>query len=122
MGAGVARGIRDPYPHVYRIYKSHCTVYSSSALGDVLPTKAGDLLILNGFGQESTGGLRAVSYDALDTIFRTIYQSGEYDRVNKEIHTVKIGAGLGGGNWNIVEQIILAHLPEHCNLYVWDFK
>jgi O-acetyl-ADP-ribose deacetylase (regulator of RNase III) len=122
MGAGVARGIRDMYPHVYQIYKSHCTILKSSALGDVLPTKAGNLLILNGFGQESTGGHRAVSYDAIDTIFNTIYCSGEYDRVNKEIHTVKIGAGLGAGNWKVIEQIILTYLPESCNLYVWDFK
>ena len=122
MGAGVAKGIKELYPSTFQIYKAHCTILKSSALGDVLPTKQGDLKILNAFTQETVGGTRAVSYDAIDTVFHTIYCTAEFDPINKDIHTVKIGGGLGGGSWKVIEQIILTHLPSQCNLYVWDFK
>ncbi len=122
MGAGIARGIKDRFPDTFKEYQTHCRLYGETNLGHMLVTPGVGLKIINAFTQASTGGRKAMSYDAIDEIFHELYCSGAYDDINKEIHTVKIGAGLGGGNWKVIEQIILTYLPESCNLYVWDFK
>jgi len=125
MGAGVAKGIKDLYPKTYRQYQELCSEFDHTKLLGKYYTSTeinpeGSLDIINAFGQRNVGGTKPVSYDAIDSIFRELY-SYEEDPI-PELHTVKIGAGLGGGNWKVIEQIILEHLPNECNVYVWDFK
>ena len=127
MGAGVARGIKSRYPDTFNTYAEHCNDQfdaSGSALGGTyIFTKEnqGKLTIINAFGQTAIGrGGRHVSYDALDQIFSDIY-SGQLDAV-QTIDTVKIGAGLGGGSWPVIEQILLSRIPDGCTVNVWDFK
>lgn len=124
MGAGVAKGIRAKYPATYRSYSDRCipTIHQAR-LGDILVTSEldGTLSIINAFCQSAVGfSGRYVSYDAVDTVFKKIYTQLDIDVSN--INTVKFGAGLGGGNWNVIEQIILVHLPAEYTLTVWDFK
>ena len=127
MGAGVARGIKSLYPSTFKTYAEHCNhqfdVSGSALVGTYISTKEnrGKLTIINAFGQTVIGRAgRFVSYDALDQIFSDIY-SGHLDAV-QTIDTVKIGAGLGGGSWSVIEQILLSRIPDGCVVNVWDFK
>lgn len=127
MGAGVARGIKSLYPDTFNTYAAHCNdqfdVSGSALVGTYISTKEnqGKLTIINAFGQTAIGrDGRFVSYDALDQIFSNIY-SGYLDEV-QTIDTVKIGAGLGGGSWPVIEQILLSRIPDGCIVNVWDFK
>jgi O-acetyl-ADP-ribose deacetylase (regulator of RNase III) len=127
MGAGVARGIKSRYPDTFNTYAARCNdqfdASGSALVGTYIFTKEnhGKLTIINAFGQTAIGRAgRLVSYDALDQIFSDIY-SGPLDVV-QTIDTVKIGAGLGGGSWPVIEQILLSRIPDGCIVNVWDFK
>lgn len=109
MGSGVAKVIKDKYPDCYIRYKRCVT---DSSLGDVIWYSDDDedkLIIANALTQESYGrtpGARYVDYVALHKCFYNVFNSFhcESDCVNFP----KIGAGLGGGSWEIIEQLILA--------------
>lgn len=120
MGAGFARQLRETYPDVFKTYSNYCADFAidpGRLLGDCLVTKTGNLTVINAFGQIGTGGRKATSYDALDRIFHNIYSND--DPHTDHIHMPAIGSGLGGGNWKVIEQIILSHLPENKEVTVW---
>lgn len=109
MGAGVALAVKNKYPGAYEDYRF---AYENSglALGTVYPSIASkDLIIWNAITQDGYGrDGRNCSYDAIETCFSDINiavkeMEGEIDA---EIHIPMIGAGLGGGNWNIIKTII----------------
>lgn len=112
MGSGVARAIRDKYPACYEMYlKEYNDV--GLTLGDALPwSETDDFVIWNAITQEGFGNPgRNCSYDAIESCFGLINrcvamdQAGE-KRAPGEIHIPMIGAGLGGGNWEIIREII----------------
>jgi O-acetyl-ADP-ribose deacetylase (regulator of RNase III) len=112
MGAGVAKIVKDKWPHVYKKYVE--LVSKKSAMGllgtyQVVPTDK--QFIVNAFTQLKPGSGKQVSYDAIDQITKDLngkfYQAG--------IHRVAmpmIGAGLAGGNWNIIRTIIQENLVD----------
>ena len=119
MGSGVAKIIREKWPEVYKDDHQFCQLREPYRyLGFIRDTPANDgTLILNCFTQEKYGkdGKRYVSYDAIDNCF---------ERVNKVLDTIdnidneyiampKIGAGLGGGHWPVIEAIINHRLQNH---------
>jgi O-acetyl-ADP-ribose deacetylase (regulator of RNase III) len=110
MGSGVAKAIKDKWPHVYQDYRD---IFEKKGLtvGDVYPVRAEEgILVWNAITQEYFGtDRRHVSYDAIENCFKLIQQSLEcdwYASFKKEIHIPLIGCGLGGGNWEIVREII----------------
>jgi O-acetyl-ADP-ribose deacetylase (regulator of RNase III) len=123
MASGVAKAIRDKYPIVFDEYSKYVgPAYQQKdngrgVLGDIIvsaPTD--DLLIVSIIGQQFFGrdGKRYTSYDALDVGFKEIATMiAELDLdVEADVHHPLIGAGLGGGDWSIIEAIIKAHLPD----------
>ena len=127
MGSGVAKAIRDKYPEVYKEYRR---IYNNNgnrlSLGHIIPVHANkqggkfselglDYLIINAMTQRHYGrdGKRYVSYDAisnclqvLDSYLRSEHTSGGYYKNAYTIAMPKIGCGLGGGDWSIVEKIV----------------
>jgi hypothetical protein len=70
---------------------------------------SGDLVIWNAITQGTYGfGQRQVSYDAIQTCFAQIEnQLSEFDNaLHNELHIPMIGAYRGGGNWEIIREII----------------
>ena len=76
--------------------------------------------------------MKYVSYDAIDeamlnldyvlTIYSEIPFVGNVNKfLSKDISMPKIGAGLGGGNWNVIEAIINHRLSNH-NVTVWELE
>lgn len=109
MGAGIAKQIKEQFPQVYSVYKDTVDYYKNSSylLGmqiAVSVTGKKYKRIINAFTERNYGkdGKRYVNYAALGEIFREI----EKKYYNEVIAIPKIGAGLGGGDWNIIKQII----------------
>lgn len=119
MGSGVALAVKQQYPSAFEAYKKHCAVYDENMKHVSLGTIAwaveneGALIIANAITQESFGRdpqTRYVSYDAIDTAFQAIDIAAYTHKL--QIHIPKIGAGLGNGDWGVIEKIIDGRCPK----------
>lgn len=77
-------------------------------------------------GYKSAENPRPVSYSALIKCLHTLsiwlYERSLDGYTTKiSIHMPKIGSGLGGGDFNIIEEIILGTIGEY-DIYVYDLK
>ena len=128
MGTGFAKELRSHFPDAYDDY---ITAYEEGnnhlTVGTVIYHAAEtDIIICNAVTQEFYGrdGAKYVSYDAIDTIFKELDQSatvlkkqGGFEEVH--MHFPKIGSDLGGGNWNVISEIIDYRVQNATkNLYV----
>lgn len=118
MGAGVALAVKNTYPKVFEYYEALCmtsdpdTLIGQNQIVRVSP----DLEIANCFTQKSFGYDKQVSYDAVADCFNDLYY--KYRSKDITINIPKIGSGLGGGKWSVIEAII----NEYCeiNVTVWS--
>ena len=130
MGSGVAFAIKQKYPSVYQDYRKHFEEYGLK-LGQSLPVLIdSELVVWNAITQNLFGktGERFVSYDAIEECFRNIDQQiTAWDLVReaddnlwpeKHIHIPLVGAGLGGGNWEIIREIIEQTVTYPVTLWV----
>lgn len=110
MGSGVAKAIRARYPEAYRRYMEAYADPRGLVLGRVVWAKVQDdplLAVANGITQEFYGnvpGVCHVSYAAIREVFRKV---GDVARSRGlAVHYPMIGAGLGGGDWDVIRPII----------------
>jgi len=112
MGSGVAKAIRGKWPKAYSDYKY---IYDTEGLrlGQIVWSIVDNKWIANAITQNNYGkdGQRYVNYDAVETIFLKIRNEVEscstlVDGEGPFIGAPKIGAGLGGGDWNVISDII----------------
>jgi O-acetyl-ADP-ribose deacetylase (regulator of RNase III) len=104
FASGVAGQIRTRYPEAYTAYmKTYVT--DGLQLGLIIPAISGEKLILNAITQEFYGynNQTYVNYPALISIFNQLNKIFNKD---DRIAMPMIGAGLGGGDWNRIEEII----------------
>ena len=101
MGAGIAAQIKKQFPLAY---EADClTEYGDKTkLGNYTFAKHGDLTIINAYTQYAFGSGMNVDYDAIDKAFERIAKNFSLYKIAYP----KIGAGLGGGDWSIIEKII----------------
>jgi O-acetyl-ADP-ribose deacetylase (regulator of RNase III) len=108
MGSGIARQIREVYPGAYDIYRNEYN-RNGLSLGDVIfYIKHNEKTILNWITQDGYGrdGKQYVSYEAIkDCILKT----NKLVPLRARIAMPKIGAGLGGGDWNIIANLLQEH-------------
>lgn len=108
FGSGVAGAIRRKYPEVYEAFKKCPT--GKQMLGEFIPVNVDEypnLIIGNCYTQEYYGSDGKV-YASLEAIRESLTKAFLYATLN-DIYSVnmpKIGAGLGGLNWNDVEGVI----------------
>lgn len=131
MGSGVAKIIKEKWPGCYEKYKESLTLAcKESNLGKVIPYISTNVVILNCITQLDYGkdGERYVSYDAIDNcMFYINHQMqfnnilGEYLKPDNSVYIAmpKIGAGLGGGNWNVIKSII-NHRLQNIKVKVYE--
>ena len=111
MGKGVAKLIRDQYPYAYDAY-----MVGSQTLGDVIIAE-GPKIIANAITQDGyrqtyvDDQVRYADYDAIAKAFVTINDYCVENQIT-EIAIPKIGAGLAGGDWDIIAEIIEAATPD----------
>ena len=109
MGAGIAKSIKQEFPEAYKAdlktKKGDIAKLGSYTFGD----EAFDnihLRVVNAYTQYHYRGKMNVSYAAVKTVFRKI----KLDFSGERIGYPKIGAGLAGGDWNIISKIIETEL------------
>lgn len=106
MGSGIAKAIRAAYPKVYNTYREQYDAYGLCP-GDVVFVRATkDLWVANGITQEFFGANGVfVDYDAINTVMRDVNDFSRKKEI-KEVGLPLIGAGLGGGSWKRISEII----------------
>ncbi len=98
MGSGVANIVRLQYHKAYEVYALQ---YPHYILGEVIPVKVtDDLVIVNAITQDDYGTHKVqVDYDAVEQACRGVKHLADSGMVeSKEIHFPFIGAGLAGGD------------------------
>lgn len=108
MGSGVALAVKTKYPQAYKAYLENNKYLGSTSKEWVTD----DILLINGITQKFYGkdGKRYVNYSAICEVFNeAVMQARAYDY---SLNFPKIGAGLGGGDWKIIEQLINDCDPE----------
>jgi len=104
MASGIAKAIREKYPEVFSTYRSEYVLGGNHLdLGRVILVECSNHIVLNIIGQQFYGrdNRRYVSYDAIEKGLSTVNSLGF-----ETIAMPMIGAGLGGGNFNIIATII----------------
>ena len=124
MGAGIALQLAQRYPEVLRADVDQSVFGDKTKLGGfsmaTIPRKGKQpQFILNAYTQFSTGGKRAVSYDAIADFFERF--GSTISNGNFKIGYPMIGAGLAGGDWDVIKVIIDKAL-DGCDhtLVEWD--
>lgn len=102
MGSGVARAIRNKWQSVYTEYADYHRMFGLK-LGDVVWVDVDCKFIANCITQQKYGysGAKFVDYEALRKCMKTVNL-----RLSSDLALPRIGAGLGGGNWEIISAII----------------
>ena len=106
MGAGIAKTIKQTFPEAYSA-DLKTRKGDRSKLGTITwietQSKFGHLIVVNGYTQFHWKGKEGkVDYAALRQVFRNVKQ--EFSGLR--IAYPAIGAGLAGGNWEIISNII----------------
>ena len=139
MGSGVAKQVREKYPHVYRYYKAWCDdkhmnpkidFHKSPLLGRIQVVyteefRAGEKpatvqAIVNLFAQDKygRGGKCYTDYEALKSCLQ---------QVNKLFRGMTVAipylmsCSRGGGDWNIVSRIIEETLTD-CDVTLYEYS
>jgi len=108
MGAGIAKEIKQRYPDAYKADITRTIKGDKGKLGaftwaDVQAPSGHPFRIVNAYIQYRYGkGGPHINYTAVKQCFQIIQR--EY--WDKRIGYPKIGAGLAGGDWNIIQTII----------------
>ena len=106
MGSGVALAVKKQFPEAFEIY-DEAFHNGQLHMGSNIIAK-GNFAIANMITQDEFGThKRQVSYDAIADGFVDLFQYATENNIT-EIGIPLIGAGLGGGDWRIIEAIILA--------------
>lgn len=148
MGSGVALAIKNKWPVVYADYRA---VFNAHGLetGDVIYSdvashpvtvstmdqtchRGSRLVVANAITQEFYKGCRQagpitdvyVDYEAITKCFEDILEFFDANPgLAQNIHMPMIGAGLGGGDWNTIEQRIHETLKDtYIHLYLWVYQ
>lgn len=140
MGSGVALAVKNTYPDVYEFYRQQHDEFGLN-LGEAYPVWLNDdLMIWNAITQDAFGpGFRQTSYDAVQTCFQQINDAIKLGKSHgipvdpddddpqlyvfnapPEIHIPLIGAARGGGNWEIIREIIEQTMDYPVTLWLPD--
>lgn len=131
MGSGIAATIKERFPSAYQAYRKQ---FSSKGLllgshsSSRESNQHGAFLLYNLVTQPSMGTAgRHVDYGAIATGFKDIITGyPQPNQRNKTLAIPLIGAGLGGGNWALIIQLILEMMKEgggsrYDTLEIWYF-
>lgn len=122
MGSGVALAVKQKYLSAFVRYQTYCQKFQCTGiLGDIVyEAIEDDLIIANMITQKDFGRepfRRYVSYDAIDDCFKEVTKIAQINGLT--IHIPKIGAGLGNGDWSVIEKIIECRCPT-VNVICWE--
>jgi O-acetyl-ADP-ribose deacetylase (regulator of RNase III) len=121
MGSGVALAVKRKYPGAYDDYMEQYAT-DGLELGRAYVYAVNDkLYVWNAITQEGFGApTRNTSYDAIQTCFEEINELVRAVLIPAEIHIPMIGAARGGGNWEIIREIIEQTVTYPVTLWLPD--
>lgn len=118
MGAGVAKQIAHTYPYAYKAY-----INAKLYVGDVIFAYGNynEPVIANCITQKYYGTYqRQVNYTAIESCFKILKEYMDKHNIH-ELGIPKIGAGLGGGDWVVISNIINTILENNTyDVYVYE--
>lgn len=126
MGSGVAKQLRDKYPRIYRDYVAGLETVRynrGNPLGEVFVSYiTPKLFVCNAITQEFYGrdAKQYVDYGAIDRATEYVVQLARRDQSPVFIPDL-LGAGLGGGNRDIILDIFQRH-SEKVVIYIVSKK
>jgi len=105
MGAGIAKDIKSEFPEAYEAdlktekgNKDKLGTYSNA----IIERSAYKIIIINAYTQYHHKGRRMkADYEAIRSVFKKI----KSNYPGRKIGYPKIGAGLAGGDWNIISEV-----------------
>lgn len=120
MGAGIAKTIKNVFPYAYTV-DCQTKKGDKDKLGDisfaVCESEKGFVHVVNAYTQFGFGGGINVDYNAIRECMKKI--KNKYN--GKKIGLPKIGAGLGGGDWDTIFTIIKEELKNE-DVTIVEFK
>lgn len=121
MGSGVAKALYSKFPKVKEVYHEYFKCFDDVQVGEWCFAVQDGKEIYNLFTQEYYGydGKRYVNYAAIVECFKSLKESGKFDG---PIAIPKIGCGLAGGDWNIVEQLINDTVGDDLEIWVYELE
>ncbi len=114
MGSGVALAIKNKFPSAYQAYLAS-KAEGGMKLGIITFAyqEASNQFVVNGITQEFYGrdGKQYVDYEAVREVMKgmnwlAVNRHGMYFDGDCSVAMPAIGAGLGGGNWEVISAII----------------
>jgi len=111
MGAGLALQIRKAYPGAYELYKCACSDGRLELSKTQLIQLSPELYLANLAGQGTYGTGLHTDYPSLGKALDAVYKIAQGIGLPVFL-PYRIGCGLGGGDWNVVEEIIIKHCPS----------
>lgn len=110
MGAGIAKRIKEEFPSAY-IADCQTVKGDKSKLGQFTMVVINDYLdVWNMYTQYNYGGKNPISYYGITRSFLQL--NDFYKGCGVRIGIPKIGSGLAGGDWGIIEEIINGCTPD----------
>lgn len=122
MGSGVALAVKNRYPGAYESYRDYINASKDdqALLGSVIVYEVNDnLSVANMITQKDFGThKRQVNYGAIARGFDDL-EEFYANMPGLVFHFPKIGAGLGGGDWEVIAEIIEQMCPNR-RLVCWE--
>lgn len=105
MGSGIAPQIKSKFPEAYKV---DCDTKKGDLgkLGTISYTTGTTPIVVNLYGQFDYTGRRSGQMDLDYAALRSSLRLMKEKYTGKRIGLPKIGAGLAGGDWSIIEKII----------------
>ena len=105
MNSGVAKAIRNKWPLAYQAYRHHYESRNGLFPGEVIWAPVGGKIIANCITQCKFGrdGKQYTEYQAIRECMQEI---NKFEKKELGLALPLIGAGLGGGDWEVIAEII----------------
>ena len=124
MGSGIAKQVKEKYPHVFYGYKLECNSYSDKSLLlgyiDAYITKDKNYIV-NLYAQENFGydGRCYTNYKALKECFYRVLNM--FDEHSVIAIPYLMGCHRGGGDWNVVYNMI-EEIFQNYNVLICEYN
>lgn len=108
MNSGVAKAIREHYPSAYAVYMHQYEKGENWLGSSTFAYQEDGKYVINGITQQYYGydGKQYVNYGAIREVVEGInWWMEEEHGYYYPVAIPKIGAGLGGGDWDLIEKI-----------------
>jgi O-acetyl-ADP-ribose deacetylase (regulator of RNase III) len=122
MGAGIAKLIAELYPEA-EIADREYIDKPEDKLGKFSFATVKNITIVNLYGQFHYGRGKQTNYKMLEKAINDFIEFAKENKINMDKIGVpyKMGCGLAGGDWVIVEKILFEQSEKHnLNIYIYQ--